>query len=135
MAQKPKPSLLASEPWFGAGNFHCLKGTSIVFSFQKTADWAWPCHVCTSREKCKGLVLTKKGRMALAKLYKSRDCKPHGFFIHAPLYKASIPNAAWLREATLASCPHRILLSLWKRHQCPASSFLSTGVWQGVTFA
>ena len=60
-------SLFLSEPWFGVGIFHCLKGTSNVFSLQEMSDWAWPCLVCTSGEKHHRASSYICGRMAIAK--------------------------------------------------------------------
>ena len=63
------------------------------------------------------------------KLQKSRDCKQRGCFVHLLPCIDSSHNAYLLGKANLAPFPHRILLSLQQRHQCPASSSLSTGVW------
>ena len=66
-AEKPKWSLLASEPWFGAVIFHCMKGTSNVFSFQEMAYWSWSCLVCASGEKQHRDCSYKQGSMAIKK--------------------------------------------------------------------
>ena len=66
MEQKTLGSLLVLEPWYGAGTFHCLKGTSNIFSFQETADWAWPCLGFTSLEKWQRASSYKEGRMTIA---------------------------------------------------------------------
>ena len=71
----------------------------------------------------------------LKKLQKTRDCLQHGCFIHSLPHTDSISNVSLLRKAMLASFPHKLLLSWWQRHQCPASTLWSTGVRQGVSFA
>ena len=64
---------------------------------------------------------TNKEEWPSQKIRKTRDFKECVGFVHSPSYADYIDNTSRLREASLASLPHRLLLSLWQRHQCPAS--------------
>ena len=74
-------------------DFHCLKDTSNVYSFQETEDWAWP---CTSGENSTGLVHTNRAECQSKQLQKTRSCKQlvvvH-FYIHLSI---RTPAPMWL---------------------------------------
>ena len=73
-------------------DFHCLKDTSNVYSFQETEDWAWPCLVCTSGENSTGLVHTNRAECQSKQFQKTRSCKQRCSFLHSPQYTDSSPN-------------------------------------------
>ena len=120
-------------------NFHCLKDTSKVSSFQERADWSWPCLVCTSGEKQPRASSYKQGRIAIAKTPENKRMK-ESWLLHTITSVYGLhPQCCFAQESYTCLFPKQISPILMAKtpmsrlylseHWCgPGSSLCSKGI-------